>query len=282
MILFRCARAGATVELRQRFRPEAAWGDLRDGATHTSLSPAMLHGVLDAADGAPAPSTLRRVLTGGAPLPAAIARRADALGWPLTETYGMSETATHVAIVEPATRALRPVAGCEIELVDLGAGAGEPGRLRLEGPTLMLGYANRAMTPGDGLDRRGGLITADLGRPLDSGRIRIIGREDDVIICGGLNIHPTEVETLLARCPDIDEVAVTGRPDPVWGQQLTAIYTGPIHPQACAEWVGRHLPGRFRPRFYQRVTALPKNAMGKLQRDRLGALLRADTVYEID
>ena len=280
MILLRCARAGATVELRQNFDPAATWRDLQAGTTHTSLSPAMLHCILDAAGDPPAPASLRHVLMGGAPLPSALARRAADLGWPLTETFGMSETATHVAIVDPVTRALRPMAGCGIDLVDLGVGEGEPGRLRLEGPTLMLGYANPAMTPGDGLDRRGGLQTSDLGRPLDNGLVRVVGREDDVIICGGLNIHPVEVETMLALCPGVDELAITGRPDPVWGEKLVAIYVGNADPAGFAEWVGCNVPGRFRPRTYVRVPALPRNPMGKLQRDRLGELVSPDRTYE--
>jgi O-succinylbenzoic acid--CoA ligase len=280
MILLRCARVGATVELRQRFDPAQTWVDLQAGITHTSLSPAMLYCVLDAAGDAPAPAGLRHVLMGGAPLPSALARRAADAGWPLTETYGMSETATHVAIVDPETRALRPMAGCGIDLVDLGVGAGEPGRLRLEGPTLMLGYANPELAPGTGLDRGGGLLTSDLGRQDDDGLIRVVGREDDVIICGGLNIHPVEVETMLAVCPDVDELAIMSRPDPVWGEQLVALYVGAADPADLADWVGRNVPGRFRPRAYARVTALPRNPTGKLQRDRLAELLGPDRVYE--
>ena len=273
MIFMRCARAGATALLRQHFDPQQVSADLTDGVTHASLSPTMLHCLLDAAGDARAPASLRQVLIGGAPLPAALAARAGAAGWRLTETYGMTETATHVAIVDPQTRALRPLAGASIDLVDLGAGEGEPGRLRLGGPTLMLGYANPALTPGDGLDRRGGLLTADLGRRQDDGDVRLVGREDDVIICGGLNVHPVEVEQLLATCPDIGEVAVTGRPDPIWGHQLAALYTGPATVESCREWAGRCLPGRFRPRAWRRVDALPKNPMGKVERRRLAPLL---------
>jgi O-succinylbenzoic acid--CoA ligase len=280
MILFRCARAGATVELRQRFDPAGAWIDLQGGITHTSLAPAMLHCILDAAGGAPAPAGLRHVLIGGAPLPSTLARRAAETGWPLTETFGMSETATHVALVDPDTRALRPMAGCGIDLVDLGVGEGEPGRLRLEGPTLMLGYANPALVPGTGLDPGGGLLTSDLGRPLDNGLVRLVGREDDVIICGGLNIHPVEVETMLAVCPDVDELAIAGRPDPVWGEQLVALYVGAADPANVADWVGRRVPGRFRPRAYARVPALPRNPLGKLQRDRLAEFLDPERLYE--
>lgn len=282
MILFRCARAGAAVELRQRFDPAVTADDLARGATHTSLSPTMLHCVLDVSGDASAPATLRHVLIGGAPLPPALAARARAAGWPLSETYGMTETATHIALVDPATRELRPLAGCEIDLVDLGAATGEPGRLRLKGPTLMLGYANRDLTPGDGLDRSGGLLTADLGREAGDGMIRLVGREDDVIICGGLNIHPAEVEQLLAACPGIGEIAVTGRDDRVWGQQLAALFTGPASAAACAEWVARNLPGRFRPRAWQHVDALPKSALGKLERSRLNGLLCPDRMLTLD
>jgi O-succinylbenzoic acid--CoA ligase len=282
MIFFRCAKAGATVELRQHFDPAATVRDLAEGVTHTSLSPTMLHCIMDVADGDPPPASLRHMLIGGAPLPPALSARARNAGWPLTETYGMTETATHVAFVDPQTRKLDPLAGFAIDLVDLGANSGEPGRLRIEGPTLMLGYANPSLTPGDGLDRRGGLLTADLGREVENGIVRLVGRDDDVIICGGLNIHPAEVEQLLAACPDIGDIAITGQSDGVWGQQLVALYTGPAAERACAEWVRCNLPGRFRPRAWQRVNDLPKNPLGKLERRRLPSLVCPERVVTVD
>jgi O-succinylbenzoic acid--CoA ligase len=282
MIFFRCAKAGATVELRTRFDPAATVRDLADGVTHTSLSPTMLHCIMDAADDSPPPASLRQILIGGAPLPPALSARARGAGWPLTETYGMTETATHVAVVDPHTRGLDPIAGFALDLVDLGAHAGEPGRLRIEGPTLMLGYANPSLTPGDGLDRRGGLLTADLGREMEDGSIRLVGRDDDVIICGGLNIHPAEVEQLLAVCPDVGDIAITSRSDGVWGQQLVALFTGPAEEGACAEWVRSNLPGRFRPRAWQRVDELPKSHLGKLARRQLPALVCAERLVTVD
>lgn len=205
-------------------------------------------------------------------MPPGIARRAAARHWPLTETYGMSETATHIAVVDPATRALRPVAGGRIELQDSGSETGTVAPVRLAGPTLMLGYANADLQPGDGLDEDGGLVSTDLGRRSAGGLISIVGRRDDVIICGGLNIHPVEVEQLLAGCPGLTEAAVTSQPDPVWGQELVVLYTGGDDPETVAAWAAANLPGRFKPQIYRRLGALPKNPLGKLQRDRLPAL----------
>lgn len=273
MILLRCACAGATVELEQRFDPSEAWDSLCSGATHTSLSPVMLNCIMDEADGAPVPATLRHVLTGGSAMPPGITRRAAARHWPLTETYGMSETATHIAVVDPATRTLRPVAGGRIELEGVESDTDSVAPVRLEGPTLMLGYANPDLRPGDGLDDAGGLVSTDLGRRSEDGFISIVGRRDDVIICGGLNIHPVEVEQLLAGCPGLTDVAVTSQPDPVWGQQLVALYTGDAEPDSVAAWAAANLPGRFKPQIYRRLDNLPKNPLGKLQRDRLSALV---------
>lgn len=272
MILLRCACAGATVELDERFDPAAVWDSLCGGATHTSLSPVMLNCIMDAADDAPVPANLRHVLTGGSAMPPGIARRAAAMNWPVTETYGMSETATHIAIVEPESRALRPIDGGQVDLAGGGMETDTVAPVRLAGPMLMLGYANADLRPGDGLDEAGGLVSTDLGRRSEDGHIRIVGRRDDVIICGGLNIHPVEVEQLLAGCPGLTEAAVTSQPDPVWGQQLVVLYTGDDDPEGVAAWAAANLPGRFRPRIIRRLDSLPKNPLGKLQRDRLPAL----------
>jgi len=276
MILLRCCRVGATVAIRDEFDPEAIWRSVSASAlTRLSLVPSMLHQLLDASGDQP-PPRIRSLLVGGAPVPAALARRAAVAGWPVRSTYGMSETASHVALsgTDPGNPGLRALPGMRLDIVDEAGKPGpDSGWVRIAGPTVMAGYANPTLRPGDGLDGPSTLISKDVGRLDGNGRLRLIGRSDDVIISGGLKIHPSEVEALLAGCPGIRETAVTAIPDPVWGQRLVGLYAGDTPEDVLIAWSKDHIPGTLRPRSWHRVAALPRNLLGKLDRPALLALL---------
>lgn len=276
MILLRCARVGATALIHEAFDPAAIWRCVDASLlTRLSLAPSMLAQVLDASDDRP-PSRVRTLLVGGAPLAADLARRAAAAGWPLRSTYGMTETASHVALSgsDPGNPGLRALPGTRVDIVD---DAGKPGPdsgwVRITGPTVMAGYANAELRPGDGLDGPASVISKDIGRLDGNGRLRVIGRGDDVLISGGLKIHPSEVEAMLVGCPGIREAAVTGVPDAVWGRRLVALYVGDAPEDEVSQWAADHVPGMLRPRALQRVAALPRNRLGKLDRDALLPLL---------
>jgi o-succinylbenzoate---CoA ligase len=137
---------------------------------------------------------------------------------------------------------------------------------------LMSGYARPGLARGVGLEADGRLLSGDLGELLADGRLRLLGRADDVIVSGGVNIHPQAVEDLLATCASVGEVAVTARPDARWGLVLVALYTGPASPEALDAWARAHMPSASRPREFLHVQALPRNAMGKLLRAELPGL----------
>lgn len=277
-VLYRSAQAGACAVLHDRFEPARVWRDLTDQRiSHLSLTPAMLAHLLDAAGDAPPPATLRRVLIGGAELSASLAERAARAGWPVCPSYSAAETGSQIAICLPEERCPagcvgRPLDAFDVQVVD---DHGHPtwgvGRIRVSGEAVMAGYACPDRRPGLGLDD-GWFITGDLGRLDSGGRLWVVGRADDVLVTGGENVHPRQVEEVLRACPGIGEVAVTARPDAVWGATLVAVHTGPITHDALATWCREHLHGAVRPRDFLHVAALPTLGPGRIDRAGLRAL----------
>jgi O-succinylbenzoic acid--CoA ligase len=277
-VLYRCVQAGACAVLHEDFEADRVWHDLVERQiTHLSLVPAMLAHLLDAAGDAAPPPALRRVLIGGAELSSALAERAGRAGWPVCPSYSSAETGSQTAACLPEEHC---PAGCvgralgafDVQVVDdHGHPTWDVGRIRVSGEAVMAGYANPDRRPGLGLEG-GWFTTGDLGRLDAGGRLWVVGRADDIVVTGGENVHPRQVEEILRVCPGIGEVAVTGRPDPVWGATLVAVYTGTIGHAELAAWCRAHLHGAMRPRAFLHQHALPQLAPGKVDRARLRAL----------
>jgi o-succinylbenzoate---CoA ligase len=267
--LWRTLTAGACLTLVERFDPAEARRFMAEGASHVSVVPAMLGPLAEAV--APPPRGLRCVLSGGGPLSMQLAELALGRGWPLWNAWGMTESASHIAAgpVDEEWRAAivgKPVPGVELTITAAG-------QIVVAGPMLMSGYASDGLTPGEGLDAEGRFASSDLGELLPDGRLRLFGRGDDIIVTGGVNVHPQAVEEIFAGCAGAGDVAVAGRPDPRWGQVLVAVYTGVASPTTLDSWARSRLPSSTRPREYLQVAALPRNAMGKLLRAELGQLV---------
>ncbi len=265
-ILARCVLAGAEAVLHRGFDPERVLDALsRERISHVSLTPTILAQLLSL--GRPAPETLRHALVGGASLAADLALRAVAEGWPVQPTYGMSETASQLATLPSLPRGWRtghvgrPLPGAEV------AFDGEGG-LRIRGPMVMQGYANPELTPGDGLVD-GWFASNDLAEISPEGELVILGRRNDVIVTGGKKVHPASVETLLGPCPGIDAVGVVGRPDPLWGETVTAIFTGRMTAGELLDWSRAHIAGAHRPRAAIKLDRIPVLASGKPDRSAL-------------
>ncbi|HXE39960.1 MAG TPA: AMP-binding protein [Azonexus sp.] len=261
-ILWRCARAAAGVLLHDGFAAEAVADDLaRQPVTHISLVPAMLARLLEL--GIRPPPGLRVALIGGAALALPLHDKARAAGWPLYPSYGMTESAALVAVHTPSDGAWhqglvgKPLPGHEIRL-DGDA------RIALRGPQVMLGYLD-----GGGVDADGWLTSGDLGAIDADGRLTVTGRADDMLISGGHNVHPLAVESCLAACPGVRDVAVTGQPDPVWGDLVVALVVGDATPDEVLAHARRQLPSAALPRKLLFVDRLPRNATGKLERPAL-------------
>lgn len=272
-LLYRCLRAGATLVLHEGFSAAAVWHDLRASqVSHLSLVPAMLAQLLDVADGAPPPQSLRHALIGGAALSRPLCERALASDWPICPTWGMSETAAQAATL------LRPGSDWQVGQVGrllpgLEARVAADGRLHLRGAQVMLGYLNPEHRRGLGLDN-GWLATSEMGALAADGQVTIHGRADDMLIVGGVKVHPSTIESRLAACPGIADVAVTRLPDPVWGDALVALVVGTADGETLAAWIRSSLSAAQRPRRVLRVEGLPRSAMGKLDRAQLRTLLR--------
>lgn len=269
-ILTRCALAGAEAVLQQGFDAERVWQALRtERITHVSLVPAMLAQLLEHTTTAP-PPLLRHVLVGGAALSAQLAERAVRCGWPLQPTYGMSETASQIATLArlslpwQAGHVGKPLPGVEVAQTN-------DGRLKVRGPMLMAGYANPEHRRGAGLED-GWFVSNDLVEITAAGELVIIGRADAVIISGGKKVHPALVEAQLLRCPGVTAVAVIGRPDTVWGEIVTVIYSGTPDEAELLAWCRAHIDGALRPRAAQRVAVLPQLSNGKPDRQAIRQL----------
>jgi O-succinylbenzoic acid--CoA ligase len=275
-ILTRCALAGAEAVLLQGFDAMRVWQALHtERITHLSLVPTMLAQLLEITTETP-PAALRHVLIGGAALSGALAERAMLRGWPLQPTYGTSETASQIATLErlPPSwqpgRVGKPLPGAELALTD-------DGRLKIRGPMVMAGYANAEHRRGDGLEG-GWFVSNDLAAIGADGELTIIGRADAVIISGGKKVHPIWVEHILMRCPGMIAVAVVGRSDAVWGEIVTAIYSGTPAEADLLAWCRENISGALMPRAALRVATLPQLSNGKPDRHALRALAAGTNV----
>lgn len=266
-ILSRCAEAGACVVLQDGFDTDKALAAMDDyGITHLSLVPTMLHRFLEQLGNHKPPGRLKRVLVGGAAISTDLAHRAFDLGWPICPTYGMSETSSQFSTFEQLPDDWRegqigtPLDGFDVGLHDM--------RLKVRGPSVMKGYINPARTMGQGLED-GWFITNDLGYIGENGQLSIMGRADDAFLIGGETVHPATVERILSTCPNVDEIAVTARHDHEWGKRLVILYAGDTDEESVQQFANAHLKGPYRPTETIKQAALPRNAMGKLDRQAL-------------
>jgi O-succinylbenzoic acid--CoA ligase len=209
------------------------------GCGYVSIVPTQLVRLLSEPGGAAALARFSSVLVGGAAAGAAVLRQARAAGVAVRTTYGMSETC----------------GGCVYDGVPLDGvrvRAGADGRLRISGPVLMNRYHGRpdltAAVLAVGALQDQEFVTSDLGY-VDGGRVVIRGRADDVINTGGHKVVPGEVAAALSDCPGVREVVVIGRPDPEWGERVTAVVVpvDPARPPGL-ELVRMHVSARL-PRY---------------------------------
>ena len=275
-VLMRSLIYGTTAVLHDRFREQAVDQALRSSrATLVSLVPTMLARLLDQC-AAPYPPSLRAVLLGGGPAPRALLERAADLGVPVCQSYGMTETNAQFTTLPPSD-ALRklgsaglPLAGNELRL--LGAGGaplppGEEGEIWVRGPTLVSGYHNRPEESAAAF-QDGWFRTGDLGLLDPEGYLYVLDRRSDLIVSGGENVYPSEVEAALLRHPAVAEAAVVAQPDSRWGQVPRACVV--LVPGASASeeeltaFCREHLAGYKVPKRWEFLPALPRNASGKI------------------
>jgi len=238
MATLRALNCGCAVTL------EAAPGAAATGA---SLVPTMLARLVDA--GTPPPPGLHLALIGGGPLDQALATAARRLGWPLRETYGLTEMGSMVTLDGVA------VPGALVRIDD--------GRILVGGSMLFDGYeTDGGLQPADAWH-----ATGDLGA-LQDGRLRVTGRLAELIVSGGENVAAREVEEALLAHPQVAEACVVGLPDAQWGELVAAavVVRDGLDPASLDAWLQPRLAGFKRPRRWLAVAALPRSALGKVQR----------------
>ncbi|HLY37491.1 MAG TPA: long-chain-fatty-acid--CoA ligase [Candidatus Binatia bacterium] len=292
---------GRRLVLMAQFEPRG-WLDLveRERITHAFLVPTMVKKLLDEPDLERRDLSSLEILSyGGAAMPFPVVRRAierfpKTVGF--VNAFGQTETTSTLTILGPEDHRLegsaadvelrtkrltsigRPLPDVEVRIVaDDGAvlGAGEVGEICVRTPRVMKGYAG-AESP---LLRDGWLPTRDMGWVDEDGYVYIAGRKDDMIIRGGENIAPAEVEATLQSHPAVEEAAVIGVPDLEWGQRVAAVVV--VRPGAAAtadelmEFCRARLASFKKPEIVRFVAELPKNPMGKILRRELRATLDA-------
>jgi fatty-acyl-CoA synthase len=269
--------AGARVTLHARFEP-ATW--LRDVAalrpTLSLLVPATMAAVIGHPDWASTDlSSLRMLNTGSMIVPGSLIEAFHARGIPVGQIYGSTETAPIATVLlrEDAQRKLgsagKPAMHCEVKLVE--------GEIWVRGPNVMRGYWNDPAATAAALTKEGWFKTGDLARVDDEGYYWIVGRSKDVILSGGENVYPAELESVLADCPQIAESAVLGIEDAKWGEAACAVVVrkpGAKLDEAAVLALFEDRLARFKhPRRVVFVDQLPRNALGKVQKGELRKLL---------
>lgn len=266
-VLLRSVRAGTEpVVVTGRFDPERLGGALLaapdDAPLYLSLVPTQLHRAL--AVGGEAVAGLQRcaaVLVGGAAAPAALLEAARAAEVRVVTTYGMTETCGGCVYDG------EPLRGVSVGVVD--------GRIRLGGAVVAAGYLDDGPQPFVEAEGIRWFLTSDAGE-IDGGRLRVLGRADDVIVTGGVNVHPAHVERLLDGAAGLGEIVVVGVPDEEWGARVTVVVTGPASLREVRDAVGG---GPSAPRALVRLPEIPTRGPGKPDR-RAAATAAAQALAE--
>ncbi|MFN8380127.1 MAG: o-succinylbenzoate--CoA ligase [Anaerolineae bacterium] len=284
-IPFRAALSGAVViefSALGGFDAQRLMHTLHDERiTHVSLVPTMLTRLLDV--GFKPYSDLRVILLGGAAATVDLLERAFTAGLPVAPTYGLTEACSQVATMRPeeARRNLgsvgKPLRGTSVTITrDDGsvAAPGEIGEVVVRGPTVFAGYIS---VPHDRALRDGALYTGDMGYLDNDGDLFLVQRRADLIISGGENIYPAEVEAVLRSHPDVADACVVGLPDVEWGQKVAAavVLKANTQPDTLSLdcWCRERIAGYKRPRLFRVVNQLPMTTTGKVLRREVVAML---------
>jgi acyl-CoA synthetase (AMP-forming)/AMP-acid ligase II len=289
---------GRTLVMLRQFDP-TEWLETvqRERITHTFMVPTMLKRVLDHPDfGRYTWSSLEVLAYGAAPMPLPVIRRALEMFPPtvsFVNAFGQTETTATVTMLLPEDHRLegpppeverklrrlssigRPLPDVEVRVVDTeGAevARGDIGEIAVRTPRLMKGYCS----PGDATAqtiRNGWLHTRDMGWMDEDGYLYLAGRKDDLIIRGGENISPVEVEAVLQAHPAIEEAAILGIPDVDWGERVMAIVVRKAGSTLTAEevidWCHQRVASFKKPETVQFVSELPRTQLGKVLRQDL-------------
>lgn len=256
--------AGGSAILQQKFGVDSVLDAITENDATLFFGVPTMYVRLAASPRAPELARLRVAVSGSAPLPADLhVKLSELTGKRIIERYGMTETV--ITVSNPYDGDRRPGSvGLPLPGVELQRDDG--GELLVRGPSVFRGYWNRPEATTDAFTDDGWLRTGDLGDFDQDGYLRIVGRSKDLIITGGYNVYPREVEDVLRRHPQIEDVAVAGLPSEEWGETVAAwiVPDGDINSEEVIAFASRYLAAYKRPRLIKVVDALPRNSLGKV------------------
>lgn len=266
MIIYRCWYHQATMLLHDNFDVEKIWQDIHKySVTHISLVPIMLARLLEYCQDASPPKSLQFVLIGGDKLSEILYQRAINSGWPIWISYGMTETTSTLALGQHPDQ-LFILPGFDVS-------QGDQGTLKVRGDMVISSYAKTEPKSFS----NGWFETSDRVL-LENNKIKMLGRNDHMIISGGKNIAPEWIEQKLLLAPDIDDVAIgkyrSQSSDNNWGDSIAALICGDI--EAFELWLQEHVEASYRPRYLLKTDTVPRNSMGKIDRKAVDRLLNSE------
>ncbi|GGD06193.1 o-succinylbenzoate--CoA ligase [Pontibacillus salipaludis] len=285
-ILMKSVIYGMPVHLHTSFDIEAVHDAIMNkGVTTVSVVSVMLDGLLDRLGSERYPANFRGMLLGGGPAPEVLLHKAAEKSVPVFQTYGMTETASQIVTLSPdyaldkigsAGKPLFP-AQLSIELDGKPTSAHEIGEIVVKGPMVTAGYYRRPETNEDTI-QQGWLRTGDLGFKDEDGFLYVVDRRKDLIISGGENIYPAEIEGVLSSLEKVKEVGVVGKEDEKWGSVPVAFIVVregmALTREDIAAFQKEHLASYKQPKEIYFVNHLPRNATNKLLRRELANWLK--------
>jgi o-succinylbenzoate---CoA ligase len=280
-ILMKNAIYGMKIILVEKFDEKEANAMIQQkGVTIISVVAAMLNRMLLALGDNSYPDNFRCMLLGGGPAPKHILEECKDKGIPVFQTYGMTETSSQIVTLAPeysisklgsAGKSLFP-SQLRIEVEGRQALAEEPGEIVVSGPNVTKGYLNREEETKKAI-KKGWLYTGDIGYVDNDGFLFVMDRRSDLIISGGENVYPAEIESIISQHPAVFEAGVTSRDDEKWGQVPVAFVVTHQHAVTAEteliSFCQKHLAAYKVPRTIIFCDSLPRNSSNKLLRREL-------------
>jgi malonyl-CoA/methylmalonyl-CoA synthetase len=267
--------AGASMVVLPRFDPDAVVDAVRTHDATLFFGVPTMYARLRDAGRLPDLSRLRLLVSGSAPLDPVLFRAiSEQAGQAPVERYGMTET---VMLTSNPLRGERRAGSVGLPLPGVQVRLGEAGAVQVNGTNVFRGYWDRPAATREAFTQDGWFRTGDIGELDDDGYLRLVGRASDLIITGGYNVYPREVEDAILTHTGVGDVAVVGVPDDTWGERVVAfvVTRDPLSEPGTdvGALLGAHVETLLapykRPRSWTVVTELPRNAMGKVLRTAL-------------
>ncbi|ASF40226.1 2-succinylbenzoate-CoA ligase [Halobacillus halophilus] len=281
-VLMKSVIYGMTVHLVNNFDERVINESIMErGVTHISVVTVMMQRLMNNLQEGIYPEHFRCMLLGGGPVPEPLLQQAATKGIPVFQTYGMTETSSQIATLSPESANQKiGSAGKPLSLAQLwidNNNAGEVGEIIVKGPMVSSGYYNhpsRAETY---------FRTGDLGYKDSEGFLYVVDRVKDMIISGGENVYPAEIESVLTGYPGVIEAGVTGMKDDKWGEVPVAflvVDNGRINQENLSQFCYKSLAKYKVPKEFHQIQQLPRNASNKLMRRELFSALEKERNHE--